>query len=153
MKNILMSGLIVLSLNVGAQAEGLTKIGLGVGVAGSNSALIKLPLDIDDTFRIEPEFALSSVDFGNGSNDSFSIGSGFYLLNKTSEKTSVYYGGKFVFGDTNTGSSGSVLSAVGGFEYYLDTKVSLGAEVSFGIGFGSISGYSTNSSVNIRYYF
>lgn len=152
MKKIIISTLVAATLAISAQAEDVS-FGVGIGVTGVNGAVIKAPIDINKEFRIEPEIALGSVDYGFGSQSVYSIGSGFYLLNKTSEKTSLYYGGKAVFGDNISSEFSSEISAVFGFEYFMDPKVSLGAEASFGFGFGDVSGYSTNSSVNLRYYF
>ena len=152
MKKIIISTLAAATLMVSAQAEDVS-FGMGMGVSGTNTAIVKAPINIGTEFRIEPEIALRSVDAGFGSNSSFSIGSGFYMLNKTSDKTQLYYGGKVIFGDNVSTVFSSEIAAVIGFEYFMDPKVSLGAEASFGFGFGDVSGYSTDSSVNLRYYF
>ena len=154
MKKIIISTLAAVTLAVSAQAEDIS-FGLGIGVSGVNAAVIKAPINIGTEFRVEPEVALGSYDAGNGagSQSYYSIGSGFYLLNQTSEQTFIYYGGKAVFGDNISTNFSSEISGVFGFEYYMDPQVSIGAEASFGFGFGDQSGYTTDSSVNMRYYF
>jgi len=152
MKKIIISTLMVASLSLSGQAKDIS-FGMGIGVSGNSKTVIKAPIDLNGEYRIEPEIALVSVDDGSGSQNSYSVGSGFYILNKTSESTSLYYGGKAIFGDNISTDFSSEVSAVIGFEYFMDPKVSLGAEASFGFGFGDVSGYATDSSVNLRYYF
>ena len=152
MKKIVVSTLIASTLVLSAQARDI-KFGLGIGVSGTSEAIIKGSIDISKKYRIEPEIALVSVDTGAGDTSSYSIGSGFYMLDQTSDNTSLYYGGKAVFGDNLSTQFSSEISAVIGFEYFMNTKVSLGAEASFGFGFGDVSGYATDSSVTLRYYF
>lgn len=153
MKKVVLAALTASMLVLNAQATDLN-FGLGIGVTGVSNPVVKAPIDIDGQFRIEPEVAIQSIDNGNGSNSTFSIGAGAYLLNKTSETTSLYYGGKLLLGDEGLSSQYSTeLAGVFGFEYYMDPKVSIGGEASFGLGFGDVSGYATHTSVNLRYYF
>jgi len=152
MKKIIISTLTLTLFTLTLHAQDIS-FGAGVGVGGDSKSVLKLPIDIDGEYRVEPEIALMSVDEGAGSDSSYSLGSGFYMLHKSSENTSLYYGAKAIFGDNLSTQFSTEISAVAGFEYFMDSQVSLGAEASFGFGFGDVSGYATDSSVNLRYYF
>lgn len=150
----------VAALSVSAIATEPTKIGVGMGLS-SNSASLRLPIDIQKDLRIEPEFGLSYWNKDNTSSTGLLVGSGAYLMQQPSAAINLYYGGKLLIDyhnyDPDQGSSDSttqfLLGGVFGFEYMLERHVSVGGEAAAYLGFGDATSLQTQGQALLRYYF
>jgi len=133
------------------------QLGLGVSVAGNNSAMIRGTVDLQNNLRLEPYLGLTYDDpSGAKSTTELEVGSALHMMQPINSSLKGYYGG-FVGIDTydKTGNSGTIvnLGPVAGVEYALDPQFTLGAEVRFNLGFGDQTVVNTDSSVLLRYYF
>ena len=137
------------------------KYGVGVGVAGQNSTLLRGVVNLDNDLRLEPFFAFGYQDAGTTSNSNFQVGTSVEIVKAVSTNVSAYYGGYVGlatasvpngFGDTESSTSFN-LGPVAGVEYAFDKQFTLGAEVKFDLGFGDVTTFGTSSSVLLRYYF
>ena len=126
------------------------KFGVGFSFA-TTSPVIKVLVDISDTFRIEPELKINYSN--NNDRFNFGIGSGFYILEKFSDKTQVYAGGKVQLGDFTPLNSDVVISGIAGLEYFLADELSLGGEIGYAVGVGGDFTMGTLSSANLKVYF
>ena len=145
------------------------KYGVGVGVAGQNSTLLRGVVNLDNDLRLEPFFAFGYQDADTTSNSNFQVGTSVEVVKPVSTNISTYYGGYVGlttasvditvpngFGGTTTTSASSTsfnLGPVAGVEYAFDKQFTLGAEVKFDLGFGDVTTFGTSSSVLLRYYF
>lgn len=161
MKRLFMATLLALfAMGSTAFAEGTSQLGVGAGVT-DNSARIRVPIVLDATSRLEPEFEVlfSSSDDVDRTNLVFAAG--YHLLQKVDTSVSTYYGVKagISHNDVSFDNGGDTdetnlfVGPVGGFEYYLAPKVTLGAEVGAFLGFGDTTSLSTQANVLLRYYF
>jgi len=133
------------------------QLGLGVSVAGNNSAMIRGTVDLQSNLRLEPYLAFSYDDpSGSKSSTDLEVGSALHIMQPIKSALNGYYGG-FVGIDTydNGSNSGTIvnLGPVAGVEYAFDPQFTLGAEVRFNLGFGDKTVVNTDSSVLLRYYF
>lgn len=140
------------------------QFGVGVGIAGQDSALIKGTITLEDNLRLEPFLGFTYQDGDNTSVTNFQIGTALEVMKPISSKITGYYGGyvgiltssaDYTYGNTTTSVSNTNfnLGPVAGVEYAFDKQFTLGAEVRFDLGFGDVTTFGTNSSVLLRYYF
>jgi hypothetical protein len=140
------------------------QFGLGVGVAGQDSTTIRGTITLDDDMRLEPFFGFGYIDGDSTSSTNVSIGSALHIVKPINAKISAYYGGfagiystdtDYTVGTVKTSISSTnfQLGPVAGVEYAFDKQFTLGAEVSFNLGFGDDTVIGTNSAVLLRYYF
>lgn len=133
------------------------KFGLGIGVAPSNSAVIRGTINLDETTRLEPFFGFSYINPDKGDSTSrVELGTAFHLLKPINPKMNAYYGAYVSYQKNDTGNADQslfILGPVAGVEYALDEQFTLGAEVNIGLGFGDATVFGTDSAVILRYYF
>ena len=151
-----------LLLGSAAQADA-TKIGLGIDIVNPAEYALRMPIDLQDNLRIEPKFGISYQDNDDTSATGFKIGTFVGLLNPVNKNVSIYYGGFLEIGYANTSYDNDLIKdnsatqfgfgGAFGFEYYLDSHVSLGGEARVGIGFGDATSFGTDASALMRYYF
>ena len=131
--------------------------GLGVGIAGNDSTVIRGDIGLDQGMRLEPYFGFASVNPDVGPTQSaFTLGTAFHLQNEISSNVKYYYGGFVDYKSVDTGftsTSSFNLGPVAGAEYAFDEHFSLGAEVAVQLGFGDATVFGTTSTALIRYYF
>jgi len=138
--------------------------GVGVGVAGQDSALIKGSVSLENNLRLEPFLGFTYHDGDTTSTTNFQIGTALEVMKPISSAINAYYGGyagivtnstDYTINNTTTSVSSTNLNLgpVAGVEYAFDKQFTLGAEVRFDIGFGDVTTFGTNSSVLLRYYF
>ena len=137
------------------------QFGVGVGIAGQDSTVIKGSMTLNNNLRLEPFLGFTYYD----GNNNFQVGTALELTKPISSKITGYYGGYvglsstdgYVPGYNNTTANTTVtnfnLGPVAGVEYAFDKQFTLGAEVRFDLGFGDVTTFGTNSSVLLRYYF
>ena len=145
-------------------------INIGAGVAlTSDGSSVKIPIDISETLRVEPEVSFGYSSYKDNSDSEFGLLAGVYLMSQPSENINLYYGGKvgFVVASTTTkydtdfgGSSTKTNSAnsfalipTAGFEYFIDPSVSIGGEAGFALGFGDVTTVGLTTQTSLRYYF
>lgn len=140
-------------------AEEQDRMGVGVGIS-DNSVTLRLPVQVEKAMRIEPEFALRYTSQENNKATHFTIGTGFYAIEKPSLKIDLYYGGKALFeynsldnGVSNTSSSRIILGGVFGAEYQLDPNFTIGCEAGLYLGFLDYTSVNTKGEALLRYYF
>ena len=135
------------------------QFGLGVGVAGQNSATLRGTISLEDNMRVEPYFGFSYQDPSTGnSQTTLDVGSALEMMQPISSVLNAYYGGFVGIHNYDYGSgaaSGTIFNfgPVAGVEYALDKQFTLGAEMKFNLGFGDATVLGTESSVLLRYYF
>jgi len=160
MSKPLTTTLLCAALSVSAMAVEPTQIGVGVGLSDSSTTL-RLPINLDSTLRIEPEFGFSFQNADNNDYTNILAGAGLYLMQQPSEKINLYYGGKMLVDyksyDRGTGFDDSetqlVLGAAFGFEYMFDRHFSAGGEAGAYLGFGDATNIETQGLALLRYYF
>jgi len=120
---------------------------VGVGVsARSDDATIYVPIDVNDTFRIEPlaRYAKDTSIFPGGrtKRETYEIGTGLFKLYPLTESIHIYYGGRLSYlnlkYDTNfygpainsdrSRSDGYRIAPTLGFEYFFNKHLSIGGE-------------------------
>lgn len=145
-----------------AQDINIEKYGVGLALTGASSTVIKAPINLKVqhlSIKIEPQIGYAYTETSNTKSSALNLGSGIYLQKELADKTSLYYGGKFVMGAGNAGftidsSFSNELAGVIGGEYYIAEKFSVGAEASVGLGFGKDrGGLRTNSQTIVRFYY
>ena len=135
-----------------SQNSSISNPNFGIGFSFvETSPLIKVLLDISDTFRVEPELIINYSN--NNDRFNFGIGSGFYILQKFGDNTQVYAGGKVQLGDYTPLNSDVVLSGIAGLEYFIADELSLGGEIGYAVGVGGDFTMGTLSSANLKVYF
>lgn len=119
-----------------------------IGISHDGNMIV-IGHDIQKNFRME---AFTSQYKQDTPKDEFtSYGIGAFYTKSTGDKTSIYGGLRFGHQKTED-DSGNIVMATFGFEYFLDSKVSLGAEASYyDRGLNDRKGIDT--SINIKYYF
>jgi len=158
-KKILISSLLLASLSITSSASEENKLGLAVGLS-SDSTTLRLPIDIQSDFRIEPEFGLSYSNGDDVSRTNLTIGSGFYVMKQPTSKTNLYLGGKALIDynsfDYDKGADDSTtqfkMGGVFGFEYLFDKSFSIGGEAGAYIGFGDTTTLNTQGVALLRFY-
>ncbi len=131
----------------GAAARGKLGFGIGVSAHASTSvdldreipARIYVPIQLSQTFRIEPEVGIATFSTPGTDGAAWSIGSGFFLTQPLAPTTLLYVGPRLVLGFdhakqgglSGTGVDLGIVAAVGG-EQFLSDHFSLGAEASLG---------------------
>ena len=130
--------------------------GIGVALSNADATAIAVPMDVTlssgTELRVEPMLGLNAIE----QNNHFIVGSGIYLKKDFSNKLQAYYGGKLTLVSTHnwgTTTTYSSLGAVAGVEYFFDSQLSLGAEISGNLHVGDAAGITTASQTNIRFYF
>lgn len=119
-------------------------IGVGVSVK-SNDHTIYVPIDINDTFRIEPLVRYSKdtseSDGARTRHETLEIGAGLFKLYPLTESIHIYYGGRLSYLNleselnypasmvsSNTSADGYRIAPTLGFEYFFNKHVSIGGE-------------------------
>ena len=152
MKKIIAASVLAMGMMTTA-ATADVNVGVGYG-AGENS--IRVPIDFDNGFRIEPD-----IGFGT---DTYTVGVGGYYTIAEVSKINLFAGGKidytsFTFGNFNT--SRMDFAGVVGAEYFVvENKMSIAAEVGLGL-YGGItyehetsdSAFGTTGTIIGRYFF
>ena len=133
--------------------------GAGVSI-GNDRANLRMPIKINDSFRVEPELGISYYDNDGIKNTGLQIGAGVYLLNPVSSDINLYYGGKALVGyqkneDKNTDNSDTqfIIGGAAGAEYMLNPQFSIGAEAGIYLGIGDSTTFDTKGEAILRYYF
>ncbi|OQX59704.1 MAG: hypothetical protein B5M52_02630 [Helicobacteraceae bacterium 4484_230] len=134
---------------------------LGAGISiGNDSANLRMPIKINDSFRVEPELGISYYDNDGTKNTGLQIGAGAYLLNPVSSDINLYYGGKALigyhkheFGNIDDSSTQFIIGGAAGAEYMLNTQFSIGAEAGVYLGIGDSTTFDTKGEALLRYYF
>ncbi|WP_297484982.1 hypothetical protein [Sulfurimonas sp.] len=137
------------------------QFGLGVGVAGQNSATLRGTISLEDNMRVEPYFGFSYQDKNpsNGNSETtLDVGSALHMMQPINSVLTAYYGGfagihNYDYGTGNNSGTIFNFGPVAGVEYALDKQFTLGAEMRFNLGFGDETAIGTESSVLLRYYF
>ncbi len=158
-KNIPLAALIATSLLfVSSNADMASKIGLGVGLSEGTS-VIRVPIKLNDNFRLEPEVGFSYSSKDSSTDTTFSMGTGAYLLSQLNSNTVAYYGGKarlvhtsYDYKTSDDSTTQLSLGGVFGFEHMLDTRVSIGGEAGAYIGVGDKTTINTNTQAILRFY-
>ena len=130
-------------------------VNIGIGY-GTGEKSVRMPIDFDNGFRIEPD-----IGFGT---DTFTIGVGGYYNFAKVEKINLFGGGKIDFTSrSNGGASSSSMDFAGlvGAEYFVvENKMSIAAQVGLGVKGGDDTAYgSTDGSFGVtgglvgRYFF
>jgi len=119
----------------------------GVGVsAKSNDSTIYVPIDINDSFRVEPlvRYSKDTSVFAGGRSkyETYEIGTGLFKLYPLTESIHIYYGGRLSYlnlkAETNfqapvvdfnrSSSDGYRIAPTLGFEYFFKKHLSIGGE-------------------------
>ena len=137
------------------------QFGLGVGVAGQNSATLRGIISLENNMRLEPYFGFSYQDKNpttNNTQTTLDVGSALQMIQPINNVLSAYYGGfvgihNYDYGTANNSGTIFNFGPVAGVEYALDKQFTLGAEMKFNFGFGNETVLRTESSVLLRYYF
>ena len=138
-----------------------TQFGLGVGVAGQNSATLRGSISLENNMRVEPYFGFSYQDKNPNTNNSqttLDVGSALEMMKPINSVLTAYYGGfagihNYDYGTGNNSGTIFNFGPVAGVEYALNQQFTLGAEMKFNFGFGNETVLGTSSSVLLRYYF
>lgn len=157
---LLKSAALVSVLTCTAMAADQAQLGVGIGLS-NDSTTLRLPINLDNEIRIEPEFGLSYVNDDNFDRTGLLIGSGVYMMQQPSKSINLYYGGKALidynkYDPDNAKSDSStqfLLGGVFGFEYMLDRQVSVGGEAAAYLGLGDATSLQTQGQALLRYYF
>lgn len=125
----------------------LADVGLGISVQ-NNDQRFSMPIDITESFRIEPMFGFSKEESKDTQYSDFEetregyyVGAGFFGQAELVENLNFLYGarisyltienkGKSDFSDYETEADGYSFAPTIGFEYFLVEKLSIGGEFS-----------------------
>lgn len=131
--------------------------GVGAGIK-QNDSTIYLPININESLRLEPFFTYSERDsegdLWKSSSEDYYIGIGIFGLAPVIEKTNIYYGARISYYQTkdsqqqeatNTSASskyssdghGYQIAPTIGFEYHITNRFSAGAEAYLAYGHGT----------------
>ena len=175
---IMMKKLSAIALATLISSTAAAEIGIGLS-AKEDTSTIFFPMDLSDTFKLEPGIAFSDAsqdeeDF-EISLTRWELSLGAFLVNNISQKFDVLLGARFslldvesevtIDGQKNESSSeGFGIAPTLGFEYFVIDNLSLGGEVALAYtsteseveGFdGSTenSSWNTETALNVRFYF
>ena len=155
LKVVATSALLVVMATTTAMAKD-TQLGVGVAVAGKNSATIRGTVSLENNLRLEPYVGVTYADNSGTSSTDFTLGAALHVMKPVSSKINGYFGG-FAGIDSNdngvTTTSNFNFGPVAGVEYAFDRQFTLGAEVRAYLGFGDVTRVGTDSAVLVRYYF
>lgn len=158
---------LLLSLMLMASSAIAADYGIGINL-NEDTRAISVPIDISETFRVEPFYGASNSSADGVTKKYQTQGVGLYLTSKNEEtSTLLYYGGKLAidsYSETdNYDRTGQAISAVIGFEYFFSISASFGGEARYTSGTDSYDpdgkdSYTKNSTytdsgVFLRYYF
>jgi len=144
-KKLLISTVAVATLSTSAFAE--NEFGVGVSVNG-NVSTVRADMKLGNDLRIEPFLSFISSDLRA---DNITLGAAVHLLKPINSNLNAYFGA--YAGIVDRTYTNFYMGPVAGVEYSLDKQFTLGAEVSFDLGFGDFTDIGTNSEILLRYYF
>jgi hypothetical protein len=139
----------------------------GVGASiGTGDDTIYIPINLSESFRIEPYVSAYKVNDADYSYRRSRLGVGLFKLEKTSSQTSMYWGARASYIDGRDSDDGEFdgysIAPVLGFEYFPVKNFSVGGDVALEyIDIDSDSGdypfatqsSSTKTSVGVKFYF
>lgn len=147
---------------ISSSASAAPQFGLGISIT-ETGRVIHCPVKLNNAFRLEGSLGFYSMDREGSSNDpnEFILKFGAYGIQNVYEKTEIYYGGKILYSQLDTGTSdadGFGIAPAFGFEYYLTGHISVGGEAELYYLFydrntGDYKEFGTDSRIVLRYYF
>ena len=119
-------------------------VGLGVSFE-SNDSTIYVPIDVGQSWRLEPFAAYSETKLETGAkNEQLSVGAGVFALKPLGQSLRLYFGGRLAYldyeaalyttpfeGTVSRKGDGFSVAPTLGFEYSFNHHVSLGAEAAW----------------------